>query len=119
MFHRFKRRPTMLCLVGRFQLRGGCSAANSRRTQDISRRNEPFRRKPMAAREGNPDHEHHRNLPLMEKRKITMLIDVLQHTPHWVWGVLAVLVSLGIKQTLPRPTTLRSATPRPLPTTPP
>ena len=38
-----------------------------------------------------------------------MLIGILQHTPHGVWGLLAVLVSLGIKQTLPRRRTLRSA----------
>ena len=43
-----------------------------------------------------------------------MLIDILQHTPHWVWGLLAVLVSLGIKQTLPRRRTLRSATAVPI-----
>ncbi|KLU27737.1 hypothetical protein EOS_02820 [Caballeronia mineralivorans PML1(12)] len=43
-----------------------------------------------------------------------MLNGILQHTPHWVWGALAVLVSLGIKQTLPRRRTLCFATAVPI-----
>lgn len=31
-----------------------------------------------------------------------MLIEILRHTPPWVWGVLAVLLGLGVMQLRPR-----------------
>ncbi|MFT4505308.1 DUF6622 family protein [Caballeronia sp. 15711] len=39
-----------------------------------------------------------------------MLIDILQATPHWVWWLLAAMVSLGIAQSKPQHRTLRAAT---------
>ncbi len=38
------------------------------------------------------------------------LLAVLQHTPVWVWPLLAALLSLGVWQTFPRTVTLRRAT---------
>ncbi len=43
-----------------------------------------------------------------------MFISILQQTPHWVWGLLAVLTITGMKQTLPRLRSVRSATTLPL-----
>ncbi|MDN7181154.1 hypothetical protein M0D69_24805 [Caballeronia sp. SEWSISQ10-4 2] len=43
-----------------------------------------------------------------------MLIGIVQHTPHWVWWLLAALVSLGVSQTQPRQRTLRAATAMPI-----
>jgi hypothetical protein len=42
------------------------------------------------------------------------LVAVLQHTPVWVWVLLAVLLSLGVSQALPRTVTLRRITLLPL-----
>ena len=39
-----------------------------------------------------------------------MLISILQHTPHWVWWLLAALISLGVSQMQPQHKTLRAAT---------
>jgi hypothetical protein len=39
-----------------------------------------------------------------------MLISILQHTPHWVWWLLAALISLGVSQMQPQQRTLRAAT---------
>ena len=39
-----------------------------------------------------------------------MLIQIVQHTPTWVWGLLAALVALGLSQTLPRQMTTRRVT---------
>ena len=39
-----------------------------------------------------------------------MLIQIVQHTPTWVWGLLTALVALGLSQTLPRQMTTRRAT---------
>lgn len=36
-----------------------------------------------------------------------MLISIVQHTPTWVWGLLAALVWLGVRHMLPRSTGLR------------
>jgi hypothetical protein len=36
--------------------------------------------------------------------------NILQHTPHWVWMLLAVLIAFGISQTVTRRRTLRRAT---------
>jgi hypothetical protein len=47
-------------------------------------------------------------------RTIIMLIGILQHTPHWVWWLLAALVSIGVSQTHPRHRTLRAATAIPI-----
>jgi len=47
-------------------------------------------------------------------RTIIMLISILQHTPHWVWWLLAALVSVGVSQTHPRHRTLRAATAIPI-----
>ena len=38
------------------------------------------------------------------------LLAILQHTPVWVWRLLAALLSLGIWQAFPRTVTLRRAT---------
>lgn len=43
-----------------------------------------------------------------------MFISILQQTPHWVWGLLAALTVLGMKQTLPRLRSVRSATALPV-----
>ncbi|WP_158936100.1 DUF6622 family protein [Burkholderia sp. S171] len=43
-----------------------------------------------------------------------MLIDILQRTPHWVWFLLAGLVSLGVSQSKPQHRTLRAATVMPV-----
>lgn len=43
-----------------------------------------------------------------------MLIEILQHTPHWVWWLLAALVSLGVLQSKPQQRTLRNATAIPI-----
>jgi hypothetical protein len=43
-----------------------------------------------------------------------MIISILQHTPNWVWGVLAALIVIGMKQTEPRLRSVRSATIWPL-----
>ena len=47
-------------------------------------------------------------------RTIIMLIGIVQHTPHWVWWLLAALISLGVSQTQPRQRTLRAATAMPI-----
>jgi hypothetical protein len=47
-------------------------------------------------------------------RTIIMLIEILQHTPHWVWWLLAALISLGVSQTRPQQRTLRAATAIPI-----
>src|SRR5471030_412737 len=47
-------------------------------------------------------------------RTIIMLIEIFQHTPHWVWWLLAALISLGVSQTKPQQKTLRNATVIPL-----
>jgi hypothetical protein len=47
-------------------------------------------------------------------RTIIMLIEILQHTPHWVWWLLAALISLGVSQTRPQQRTLRAATALPI-----
>jgi hypothetical protein len=39
-----------------------------------------------------------------------MFISILQQTPHWVWGLLAILTIVGMKQTEPRLRSVRSAT---------
>jgi hypothetical protein len=31
-----------------------------------------------------------------------MLIEIIRHTPHWVWGLMAVLLALGARQTRPQ-----------------
>jgi hypothetical protein len=43
-----------------------------------------------------------------------MIISILQHTPNWVWGLLAALIVIGVKQTEPRLRSVRSATILPL-----
>jgi hypothetical protein len=43
-----------------------------------------------------------------------MFTDILQQTPHWVWGILAALIVIGFKQTLPRRRSVRSSTSLPL-----
>jgi hypothetical protein len=47
-------------------------------------------------------------------RTIIMLIGIFQHTPHWVWWLLAALISLGVSQSKPQQKTLRNATVIPL-----
>ena len=42
------------------------------------------------------------------------VFSILQHTPVWVWGLLLVLVALGLIQAVPRSVTLRRATLPPL-----
>jgi hypothetical protein len=86
---------------------------HSRLAQSVSRRNLSFRRKPLATREANADHEQHR-ISSRQIRTIIMLIGILQNTPHWVWWLLAGLISLGVSQTRPRQRTLRAATAMPL-----
>jgi hypothetical protein len=39
-----------------------------------------------------------------------MILPILQHIPHWVWMLLAVLIATGISQSFTRRRTLRSAT---------
>jgi hypothetical protein len=46
----------------------------------------------------------------LRTRTIIMLISILQHTPHWVWWLLAALISLGVSQMQPQQKTLRAAT---------
>jgi hypothetical protein len=46
--------------------------------------------------------------------RTNFLLAVLQHTPVWVWPLLAALLSLGIRQAAPRTVTLRRATVLPL-----
>ncbi len=36
-----------------------------------------------------------------------MLIQIAQHTPTWVWGLLVALVAVGLSQALPRQLTVR------------
>ncbi|MGF6760669.1 hypothetical protein P3T24_000981 [Paraburkholderia sp. GAS33] len=43
-----------------------------------------------------------------------MFTTIVLETPHWVWGVLAALIVMGFKQTVPRRRSLRSATALPL-----
>jgi hypothetical protein len=43
-----------------------------------------------------------------------MIIDILKHTPTWVWMVLAALLVLGLQQTRPRELTLARVTILPL-----
>jgi hypothetical protein len=43
-----------------------------------------------------------------------MFIEILQHTPFWVWGVLVALVALGLAQARPREVSLTRATLFPL-----
>ncbi|WP_147432173.1 DUF6622 family protein [Pararobbsia silviterrae] len=43
-----------------------------------------------------------------------MFTSILVHTPHWVWGVFALLIVVGVKQTLPRRRSVRSAIALPL-----
>jgi hypothetical protein len=43
-----------------------------------------------------------------------MIISILQHTPNWVWGLLAGLIVIGMKQTEGRLRSVRSATILPL-----
>lgn len=38
-----------------------------------------------------------------------MILPILQHIPHWVWMLLAVLIAVGISQSFTRRRTLRSA----------
>ena len=47
-------------------------------------------------------------------RTIIMLIEIFQRTPHWVWWLLAALISLGVSQSKPQQRTLRKATVIPL-----
>lgn len=39
-----------------------------------------------------------------------MLIAILQQTPRWVWVLLTILIVIGVRQSLPRRRSLRSAT---------
>jgi len=50
------------------------------------------------------------DISFLRIRTFIMLIGILQHTPHWVWWLLAALVSLGVSQMQPRHRTLRAAT---------
>ncbi len=43
-----------------------------------------------------------------------MMIDILLHTPHWVWGLLAALTAIGAAQTRDREMGLRRVTVLPL-----
>lgn len=43
-----------------------------------------------------------------------MNASLLQHAPHWVWGALAALIVSGVRQSLPRRRSVRSATSLPL-----
>jgi hypothetical protein len=43
-----------------------------------------------------------------------MFTDILQQTPHWVWGILAALIVIGFRQKLPRRRSVRSSTSLPL-----
>ena len=43
-----------------------------------------------------------------------MLIQIVRHTPPWVWGLLAALVALGLSQTLPRQMSTRRVTVLPI-----
>lgn len=47
-------------------------------------------------------------------RTIIMFIGILQNTPHWVWWLLAAVISVGVSQTQPRHRTLRAATAIPI-----
>lgn len=39
-----------------------------------------------------------------------MYANLIQHTPHWVWGALIALIVLGVRQSVPSRRSLRSAT---------
>jgi hypothetical protein len=43
-----------------------------------------------------------------------MLMQIVLNTPGWVWGLLLVLLALGVLQSLPRRVTVRRATVLPL-----
>ena len=43
-----------------------------------------------------------------------MYASLLQHAPHWVWGALAALIVAGVRQSVPRRRSIRSATSLPL-----
>ena len=43
-----------------------------------------------------------------------MSASLLQHAPHWVWGALAALIFSGVRQSVPRRRSIRSATSLPL-----
>jgi hypothetical protein len=43
-----------------------------------------------------------------------MFIQIITHTPVWVWAILALLLWVGLKQTLPRRVSLRRITVLPL-----
>jgi hypothetical protein len=43
-----------------------------------------------------------------------MYANLIQHTPHWVWGTLIALIVLGVRQSVARRRSLRSATSLPL-----
>ncbi|WP_028217510.1 DUF6622 family protein [Paraburkholderia oxyphila] len=43
-----------------------------------------------------------------------MYASLLQHAPHWVWGALAALTFAGVRQSVPRRRSIRSATSLPL-----
>src|SRR5439155_15157054 len=45
---------------------------------------------------------------------ITMLLQIVQHTPVWVWGLLAGLVALGVSQARDREVSLARITILPL-----
>ncbi|MDF3832925.1 hypothetical protein P3W85_08185 [Cupriavidus basilensis] len=49
-----------------------------------------------------------------KKRRSAMLPGILQHTPAWIWVMLAALIALGISQAAPRRMTPRRATTVPL-----
>lgn len=43
-----------------------------------------------------------------------MYVSLIQHAPHWVWAALAALIVTGVRQSVPRRVSLRSATALPL-----
>ncbi len=43
-----------------------------------------------------------------------MSVSLIQHAPQWVWGVLAALTVLGVRQSVPQRRSLRSAASLPL-----
>ncbi|MFZ4479569.1 MAG: DUF6622 family protein [Rhodoferax sp.] len=43
-------------------------------------------------------------------RNITMLMQIITNTPHWVWALLASLLWLGLSQALPRSASLKRIT---------
>jgi hypothetical protein len=54
------------------------------------------------------------NLSFIDTEPAARFISILQQTPDWVWGLLAALTFIGLKQTLPRRRSLRASISLPL-----